>query len=76
MADNKTPTLKIPHSGFTSGEVWVEPGHQVVVTYRYSDQAMVKQVSKEASEALGRFVDVDDAQEPGRLRLHIVLTPH
>jgi hypothetical protein len=75
MADDKTPTLSVPTSGFTGGEVWVEPGHEVVVTYRYADPVTAKQVGEQAQAALGRFVSVADDHEPGRCRLHIFLTP-
>jgi len=46
MADDKTPTLNIPNTAFMGSEVWVEPGQQVVITYRFSDPITAKQVGK------------------------------
>jgi hypothetical protein len=53
----------------------VEPGHKVVVTYRYADPIAAKQVGEQAQAALGHFVSVADDHEPGRCRLHTFLTP-
>ena len=75
MADDKTPTLNTPNSGFIGGEIWVEPGHEVVVTYRYADPATVKQLGDQARASLGRFVSVADEHDANRCRLHISLSP-
>ena len=77
MADDKTSTLNIPNTGFTGGEIWVEPGRKVVVTYRFSDPITAKQVGEQARMSLGNFVSVSDDQEhrPGRVRLHIFVEP-